>query len=204
MSKEKILIKILIKINKIFREHINNYELKGMLLYWGTEYFTLLKKYDGEISYWILYNNSFTIKYNDYKELIEKCLRLHLHPVLLFYKKIPKEVKAHDSKCFLQDEEMLQLLKFAEFFDEKNDLIYKSNIFDRYRLRPDYTEKDLEKDEEIDFGKLKDYQEIKKTKFKVKNDDDYEKEFQEEMNRFGKFIQNLFKIFLYFLHIFRG
>jgi hypothetical protein len=156
-----------------------------MLLYWGTEYFTLLKNYDGDSSYWILYNNSYTLKFNDYKELIEKCLKSHMHPVLLFYKKIPKEAKPHDSKCYLQDEDMLQLLKFAEFFDEENDLIYKSNIYDRYKLRPDYIEKNLEKDEEIEFGKLKDFQEIKKNRFKIKSDQDYQNEFEDEINRLG-------------------
>lgn len=158
-----------------------------MICYWATKYCTILKKYDGAASYWVIYRDLEVITVKTWRDLIEKCLSLHLHPVMLLYKKLSKEEKAGDAKTALTKEEISELLKYSLCFDEENDLLYKSDIKDKNRFRPSSIDKTYDPALEKSFQMLKDKFELQKSKVKFKTDEDYQREFEEEMRRIGMY-----------------
>jgi hypothetical protein len=169
-----------------FSENHANFELTGIICYWAAKYYTILKKYEGASSYWIIYMDIEIIKIKNRKDLIEKCLSLHLHPVLLLYNKLSQEDKPFDAKCSLINEEIIELIKYANCFDEENDLLYKSEKKDKNKLRTTNLTKFVDYNLEKNLHQLKDKLEMHKSKFKVKTDEDYQREFEEELRKMGK------------------
>jgi len=128
------------------------------------------------------------IKASHWKDLIEKCLGLHLHPVFLLYRKLSEVEKAHDAKTSLNNEEIIELLKYSKCYDQENELIYKSEIRDLNKMRPTNLVKTYDPKIETSIQKLKDKFEMQKSRIKIKTDEDYQKEFEEEMRKLGNLI----------------
>lgn len=125
------------------------------------------------------------IRLSTWRDLIEKCLSLHLHPIMLLYRKLSLEEKAGDAKTALTNEEISALLKYANCFDEENDLIYKSEAKEKNKVRPSSLIKTFDSTLEKSMQMLKDKLEVQKSKFRFKTDEDYQREFEEEMRKIG-------------------
>jgi len=145
----------------------------------------VLKKYVGAASYWIMYRDMEVIRIATWRDLIEKCLSFHLHPVMLLYRKLTLEEKAGDAKTALTTEEITQLLQYSNCFDEENDLIYKSEVKEKNKMRPSSQIKTFDTNLEKSMQQLKDKLEVQKSLFKFKTDEDYQLEFEEELRKIG-------------------
>lgn len=104
---------------------------------------------------------------------------------MILYRKLSKEEKAGDAKTALTNDEVFELLRYARCFDEENDLIYKSEVKDKYKIRPSSLIKTYDASLEKSMQMLKDKLEVEKAKFKCKTDEDYQREFEEEMRKLG-------------------
>lgn len=125
-------------------------------------------------------------KIENWRDLIETSLHLHIHPVLLIYKKLSVDQKAYDPISSLSSDEIAELLKFSNCFDSQNDLIYKSEVYEKNRIRPTENDKVFDVSLEKHLKELKDKFEIQNIKFKVKTDEKFQREFEEEMNKLDK------------------
>jgi hypothetical protein len=125
-------------------ETSKQYELFGLVCYWGSHYISFFRSDDFDANYWVCYDDSVITKVNSWKDLIVKCLRGHFHPTILFYRKIDSEKsfgQINEMKEQISNEEINKYLAFCENFDKENQLMYKNEDCETSRLRPSNSNK---------------------------------------------------------------
>ena len=75
-------------IFKVYSKELQcNYNLYGMILYWGGHFSAVFQsgKDEGQNN-WILHDDKNIIKFKMWKDVIVHCIKSHSHPIMLFYK----------------------------------------------------------------------------------------------------------------------
>lgn len=120
------------------------YELFGLVCYWGSHYISFFRSDEFDANYWVCYDDTVITKVNSWKELIVKCLKGHFHPTILFYRKIDSEKsfgQINEMKEQISNDEMNKFLIYCENFDKENQMIYKNEEWETSRLRPSNSDK---------------------------------------------------------------
>jgi hypothetical protein len=140
-------------------ETSKQYELFGLVCYWGAHYISFFRSDDFDANYWVCYDDKVITKVNSWKDLIVKCLLSHFHPTILFYRKVDSEKgfsQINEMKEQISNEELNRFITYCEKFDKENQMIYKNEECQSNRLRPSNNDK-KKSDEDVTkiLGKIK-------------------------------------------------
>ncbi len=113
------------RIDDLYNVPDNNrpveYEMFGLICYWGAHYVCYVKHKHEKLEFWENYDDNTIIKINDWSELIKKAIKSHLHPVVLFYKtKVDKKQSNYASSLSSKDQE--EILKYCKKIDLEKKL----------------------------------------------------------------------------------
>jgi hypothetical protein len=117
-----------------------------MVCYWGAHYISYFKNDNkDDPNTWISYDDMIVRKIPTWKELIEKSIRAHFHPTILFYRKIDNDdisyVRGGDVKNPLSEYDMKKIIAYCENYDKENEIPYKQSDNAQTRLRPSSKDK---------------------------------------------------------------
>jgi|LauGreDrversion4_2_1035121.scaffolds.fasta_scaffold454779_2 hypothetical protein len=97
------------------KNRLVEYEMVGLICYWGAHYVCYIKHQHEKIEFWENYDDNTIIKINDWSELIKKAIKSHLHPVVLFYR--TKSDKRQSLSPTLSIKEQEEILKYCKKID---------------------------------------------------------------------------------------
>ena len=103
-----------------------NYNLYGMILYWGGHFTAIFQGKDGQNN-WILHDDKNIIKFKMWKDVIVHCIKSHSHPIILFYKQSETRGSLFDMNISLRDYN--NLIKHSKIVDlETQEDLYNNKI----------------------------------------------------------------------------
>ena len=116
-------------IFKVYSKELQcNYNLYGMILYWGGHFTAIFQsgKDEGQNN-WILHDDKNIIKFKMWKDVIVHCIKSHSHPIILFYKQSETRGSLFDMNISLRDYN--NLIKHCEIVDlETQEDLYNNKI----------------------------------------------------------------------------
>jgi hypothetical protein len=118
---------------EIIETKASDYELYGMICYWGTHYISYFKS-----DKWVCYDDNRVYPLNSWNELIYNNLKGHYYPTILFYKRFEK-VKPNEPD--LTTEEINKLIQFCNNYQEVPQMYKDEDCITR--LRPNLNDKKL-------------------------------------------------------------
>ena len=95
------------------------YEIFGLICYWGAHYVCYIKNHQDKMEFWENYDDNTIMKINDWSELIKKAIKSHLHPVVLFYRTKDKKY-SYVSEISIKEQE--EILKYCKKYDLEKKL----------------------------------------------------------------------------------
>lgn len=118
------------------------FELTGMICFGDSHYMSFFKRKTPEGFSWINYNDTLIFPISSFKDVIIHCLKMHMHPVMLFYNYSPSGESMFDGAGISSNDEQ-KILNFCKNFDSQKENIYKKNELTISRLKPsvDFREK---------------------------------------------------------------
>jgi hypothetical protein len=118
----------------------SNYELYGMICFWGAHYIAYFKSNDRD-EHWIYYDDTIVSRVENWKEVIIKCMKSHFHPTILLYKKLDGKLKLLPEEEELSKEEINKWFAFCEKYDRETEATKQEEP--KGRLRPTSDSKKL-------------------------------------------------------------
>lgn len=124
------------------------YEMFGLMCYWGAHYVCYIKHEVDKIEFWENYDDTTIIRIKDWTDLIKRAIKSHLHPVVIIYRTKDNKKRIKDQNFLANEQE--DILKFCKKLDEE----HKITRFDRTNIsmanaNNSISSKEKDDDEEI-------------------------------------------------------